>query len=266
MYILEMSFWFIYQCGCFCLLLPCLSARQLRAALSSLSAQGENSYVKDRWCVFDGFMVFFIWVSLVLQVYSLFTSLPPSLPPSLPFESHSLLETRHCDYCCLPIYFHLFQVFEIAKLVDQMSPWGMLRIPRALIMIRAFRIYFRFELPRSRITNILKYKSGLWKFLLLLWRLRVKISFTFGATFFLPLRSAGVLGSRSGASPSSCSSSCCSMEFWGCKCLGHLTFTVLLMKRRKGEKNMKSFGAYRLFCLFDMSHWNWCNCFFLWQF
>lgn len=34
-----------------------------------LSAQGDNSYVKDRWCVFDGFMVFFIWVSLVLQVY-----------------------------------------------------------------------------------------------------------------------------------------------------------------------------------------------------
>lgn len=51
------------------------------------------------------------------------------------------------------------KVFEIAKLVDQMSPWGMLRIPRALIMIRAFRIYFRFELPRSRITNILKYKT-----------------------------------------------------------------------------------------------------------
>uniref|UniRef100_A0A3Q3IHB4 Sodium leak channel NALCN n=1 Tax=Monopterus albus TaxID=43700 RepID=A0A3Q3IHB4_MONAL len=79
--------------------------------------KGDNSYVKDRWCMFDGFMVFFIWMSLVLQV------------------------------------------FEIAKIVDQMSPWGMLRIPRALIMIRAFRIYFRFELPRSRITNILK-RSG----------------------------------------------------------------------------------------------------------
>lgn len=53
----------------------------------------------------------------------------------------------------------LYKVFEIANLVDQMSPWGMLRIPRALIMIRAFRIYFRFELPRSRITNILKYRA-----------------------------------------------------------------------------------------------------------
>uniref|UniRef100_A0A8C5EJL8 Sodium leak channel NALCN n=1 Tax=Gouania willdenowi TaxID=441366 RepID=A0A8C5EJL8_GOUWI len=79
--------------------------------------KGDNSYGKDRWCMFDGFMVFFLWVSLVLQV------------------------------------------FEVAGLVDQMSPWGMLRIPRALIMIRAFRIYFRFELPRSRITNILK-RSG----------------------------------------------------------------------------------------------------------
>uniref|UniRef100_A0A2K5BXL5 Sodium leak channel, non-selective n=1 Tax=Aotus nancymaae TaxID=37293 RepID=A0A2K5BXL5_AOTNA len=79
--------------------------------------KGDSSYVKDRWCVFDGFMVFCLWVSLVLQV------------------------------------------FEIADIVDQMSPWGMLRIPRPLIMIRAFRIYFRFELPRTRITNILK-RSG----------------------------------------------------------------------------------------------------------
>ncbi|KAG8586440.1 hypothetical protein GDO81_005373 [Engystomops pustulosus] len=79
--------------------------------------KGDTSYVKDRWCVFDGFMVFCLWVSLVLQV------------------------------------------FEIAEVVDQMSPWGMLRIPRPLIMIRAFRIYFRFELPRTRITNILK-RSG----------------------------------------------------------------------------------------------------------
>lgn len=30
--------------------------------------QGDNSYVKDRWCMFDGFMVVFLWVSLVLQV------------------------------------------------------------------------------------------------------------------------------------------------------------------------------------------------------
>lgn len=56
----------------------------------------------------------------------------------------------------LIIYDSVCKVFEIAEIVDQMSPWGMLRIPRALIMIRAFRIYFRFELPRSRITNILK--------------------------------------------------------------------------------------------------------------
>lgn len=104
------------------------------------------------------------------------------LPLSPPFVSHSLLETRHCDYCGLPIYFHLFQVFEIAKLVDQMSPWGMLRIPRALIMIRAFRIYFRFELPRSRITNILKYKSG-FENSPSLWCLKMKISSTFDTTF-----------------------------------------------------------------------------------
>ncbi|KQL03123.1 sodium leak channel non-selective protein-like protein [Amazona aestiva] len=88
-----------------------------REISASREFEGDSSYVKDRWCVFDGFMVFCLWVSLVLQV------------------------------------------FEIAEIVDQMSPWGMLRIPRPLIMIRAFRIYFRFELPRTRITNILK-RSG----------------------------------------------------------------------------------------------------------
>eukprot|EP00064_Thunnus_orientalis_P019139 superscaffoldBa00004661_g19253 len=90
-----------------------IAKMHIRGIIKVATNKGDNSYVKDRWCMFDGFMVFFIWVSLVLQV------------------------------------------FEIAELVDQMSPWGMLRIPRALIMIRAFRIYFRFELPRSRITNIL---------------------------------------------------------------------------------------------------------------
>lgn len=106
--------------------------------------QGDNSYVKDRWCVFDGFMVFFIWVSLVLQVYLTFINV--------------VLIIFFFAFCLhYGIIFRLFQVFEIATIVDQMSPWRMLRIPRALIMIRAFRIYFRFELPRSRITNILKY-------------------------------------------------------------------------------------------------------------
>lgn len=118
-------------------------------ALSFL-VQGDNSYVKDRWCVFDGLMVFFIWVSLVLQVYVTFT------------------DVVLINHICLhhSIIFRLFQVFEIATIVDQMSPWRMLRIPRALIMIRAFRIYFRFELPRSRITNILKYTVVVKYFLL----------------------------------------------------------------------------------------------------
>lgn len=114
--------------------------------------QGDNSYVKDRWCVFDGFMVFFIWVSLVLQVYLTLTN--------------KLLGNLFLLFCLhYSIIFRLFQVFEIATIVDQMSPWRMLRIPRALIMIRAFRIYFRFELPRSRITNILKYSVVLKYFL-----------------------------------------------------------------------------------------------------
>lgn len=30
--------------------------------------KGENSYLKDRWCQFDGLMVVFLWVSIILQV------------------------------------------------------------------------------------------------------------------------------------------------------------------------------------------------------
>lgn len=140
-------------------LIPCNCSLIVGFVLTSpgsllLSAQGDNSYVKDRWCMFDGFMVFFIWVSLVLQVYCniynqrFFCNCFPYFLPRNVIVSASIF--------FLTISFSLFKVFEIADLVDQMSPWGMLRIPRALIMIRAFRIYFRFELPRSRITNILK--------------------------------------------------------------------------------------------------------------
>lgn len=128
-------------------------------------------------------------------------------------------------------------MFEIADLVDQMSPWGMLRIPRALIMIRAFRIYFRFELPRSRITNILKYDNG------------ASVSLTYGlhnswtvvyiyinlALTYVFLRFAGDRGNRSGVCPSSCSFSFCSMEFWVCRCLERSTITVLLMIHRKSK-------------------------------
>lgn len=61
---------FISSCSYFLLLFQLFSDFLLMSPLSMLlSAQGDNSYVKDRWCMFDGFMVFFIWVSLVLQVY-----------------------------------------------------------------------------------------------------------------------------------------------------------------------------------------------------
>lgn len=149
--ILTISCWFIYQHRCFRLLLSRPSARQLRAPLSSLRTGGELLCQGSLVCVWWIHGVFHLGVPSAAGTFIIHKS---------SFVSHSLLETRHCDYCGSSIYFHLFQVFEIAKLVDQMSPWGMLRIPRALIMIRAFRIYFRFELPRSRITNILKYSSG----------------------------------------------------------------------------------------------------------
>ena len=32
------------------------------------AAQGDNPYLKDHWCQFDASMVFFLWVSVILQV------------------------------------------------------------------------------------------------------------------------------------------------------------------------------------------------------
>lgn len=124
----------------------------------------------------------------------------------------------------------LLQVFEIAELVDQMSPWGMLRIPRALIMIRAFRIYFRFELPRSRITNILKYDTVISVSPPCVWTVT-----NLALTGRSCLCSAGDPGSRSGAFPSSCCFFSCSMEFWVCRCLGRSTITVSPTTQRKSK-------------------------------
>lgn len=199
-----------------------------------LSAQGDNSYVKDRWCVFDGFMVFFIWVSLVLQVYSLFTSLTPSLPS--PFVSHSLLETRHCDYCCLPIYFHF-----VSGVWNRQASGSDVSVGNAEDPSGAYYDPGLQDLLPLRASSLSHHKhfevqERLWNSPLL-WCLKMKISPTFDTTFSSPLRSAGDLGSRYGASPSSCSFSSCSMEFWEFKCLGPLTFTASLMKRRKGEIN-----------------------------
>lgn len=198
-----------------------------------LSAQGDNSYVKDRWCVFDGFMVFFIWVSLVLQVYSLFTSLTPSLPPicvSFPPWNEALW---------LLLLANLFPFVSgvwnrqacgsDVSMGNAEDPSGAYYDPglQDLLPLRASSLshHKHFEV-----------KERLWNSPLL-WCLKNENQFHIWHNLFLSLRFAGDLGSRYGASPSSCSFSSCSMEFWGFKCLGRLTSTVLLMRRRKGENS-----------------------------
>lgn len=79
--------------------------------------KGENAYLKDRWCKFDGFMVLCLWVSVVLQV------------------------------------------FEMTKLVREEWYLSVLRCPRPLILIRVFRVFLKFQLPKARINSIFK-RSG----------------------------------------------------------------------------------------------------------
>ncbi|XP_071140116.1 sodium leak channel NALCN-like isoform X2 [Mytilus edulis] len=79
--------------------------------------KGENAYLKDRWCKFDGFMVLFLWVSVILQV------------------------------------------FEMTDIVQQEWYLSVLRCPRPLILIRVFRVFLKFQLPKARINSIFK-RSG----------------------------------------------------------------------------------------------------------
>ncbi|KAK7831547.1 hypothetical protein U0070_015059 [Myodes glareolus] len=111
------------------------------------------------------------WVHSLLRICAIISVISVCMNTPMTFEHYPPLQyvTFTLDTLLMFLYtaemiakMHIrgiVKVFEIADIVDQMSPWGMLRIPRPLIMIRAFRIYFRFELPRTRITNILK-RSG----------------------------------------------------------------------------------------------------------
>ncbi|XP_041355861.1 sodium leak channel non-selective protein-like [Gigantopelta aegis] len=82
--------------------------------------KGEAPYLKDRWCQFDGIMVLFLWVSVVLQV------------------------------------------FEMTNIIQNEAPASALRIlrsPRPLILIRVFRVFLKFSLPKNRINQIFKRSS-----------------------------------------------------------------------------------------------------------
>ncbi|XP_064638187.1 sodium leak channel NALCN-like isoform X2 [Lineus longissimus] len=79
----------------------------------------EVPYLRDRWCQFDGAMVFFLWVSVILQ-------------------SFELRETEEPSYSYLAI----------------------LRCPRPLILVRVFRVFLKFQLPKNRINSILQRSSN----------------------------------------------------------------------------------------------------------
>lgn len=79
--------------------------------------KGDNAYWKDHWCIFDGIMVIFHIISLIIHV------------------------------------------IQIADPDKEYTPWAILRCPRPLIMIRAFRIYLKFQLPKARVKSIFK-RSG----------------------------------------------------------------------------------------------------------
>ena len=79
--------------------------------------QGDNPYLKDRWCQFDAIMVLFLWISAILQIFQI----------QLDNETYSSL--------------------------------SILRAPRPLILVRVFRVFLKFQLPKTRIASIFKRSS-----------------------------------------------------------------------------------------------------------
>ncbi|XP_053403059.1 sodium leak channel NALCN-like [Mercenaria mercenaria] len=53
----------------------------------------------------------------------------------------------------------LLQVFELTRVVQPYSYWSILRCMRPLILIRVFRVFLKFSLPKNRINSIFK-RSG----------------------------------------------------------------------------------------------------------
>ncbi|XP_055869131.1 sodium leak channel NALCN-like isoform X2 [Biomphalaria glabrata] len=82
--------------------------------------KGEAPYMKDRWCRFDGIMVICLWGSVILQIYEI--------------AAHPGPES-------------LANNFRI------------IRAPRPLILVRVFRNFLKFQLPKNRINSIFKRSS-----------------------------------------------------------------------------------------------------------
>nr|AGC13755.1 LNALCN-EEEE [Lymnaea stagnalis] len=82
--------------------------------------KGEAPYLKDRWCQFDGIMVLCLWGSVVLQIYEM------GAEPSINSAA------------------------AIIRII---------RSPRPLILVRVFRNFLKFQLPKNRINSIFKRSS-----------------------------------------------------------------------------------------------------------
>lgn len=50
----------------------------------------------------------------------------------------------------------VIQVFEITEVVGRYSRWSIIRAPRPLILVRVFRVFLKFQLPKTRIESIFK--------------------------------------------------------------------------------------------------------------
>ncbi|UYV62375.1 hypothetical protein LAZ67_2000328 [Cordylochernes scorpioides] len=105
---------------------------------------GDNPYLKDRWCQFDATMVFFLWISVILQVTYLLSF------DFYLFLSYSVKSMSICSAVLCP------QVFEMTGVVPKFSYLSILRAPRPLIMIRFIRVFLKFSMPKSRINQIFK--------------------------------------------------------------------------------------------------------------
>ncbi|PVD19084.1 hypothetical protein C0Q70_21643 [Pomacea canaliculata] len=82
--------------------------------------KGEAPYLKDRWCQFDGIMILCLWGSVLLQV---------------------------------------FEITDNVRVGSGAAVMRIVRAPRPLILIRVFRNFLKFQLPKNRINSIFKRSS-----------------------------------------------------------------------------------------------------------
>jgi len=73
------------------------------------------------------------------------------------------LKDKWCqfDFCMIMFMWAsvVLQVFELTKVVEQYSFLSMIRCPRPLILIRVFRVFLKFQLPKTRMASIFKRSS-----------------------------------------------------------------------------------------------------------